>query len=195
MIDRRTFLAGTGAVLLAAPLAAEAQRETVRIGYLSGGVPERPPNPLAVPLRALGWVEGQNLVFESRYDEGKRDRLSLRRCITQGGARCFLASRSITPLARDALSLRVNRAVSGLRERSVEPAFVFLSGVGVTLTGALIAHMLARRRERRKLVDERRFEIYMKLMDLNSQYSRPGPRAIARLSICRNLPALPSAQA
>ncbi|MGH9896235.1 MAG: hypothetical protein ACREA0_30425, partial [bacterium] len=57
-----------------------------------------------------------------------------------------------------------------LRERSVEPALVFLSGVGVTLTGALIAHVLTRQRERRKLVDERRFEIYMKLMDLNSQY-------------------------
>jgi putative ABC transport system substrate-binding protein len=33
------------------------------------------PNPLAQPLAALGWVEGQNLVFERRYDEGKRDRL------------------------------------------------------------------------------------------------------------------------
>lgn len=52
----------------------------------------------------------------------------------------------------------------------MEPALGFLSGVGVTLTGALIAHVLTRRRERRKLVDERRFEIYMKLMDLNSQY-------------------------
>jgi hypothetical protein len=46
----------------------------------------------------------------------------------------------------------------------------FLSGVGVTLTGALIAHLLTRSRERRKLIEERRFEIYMKLMDLNSQY-------------------------
>jgi len=52
----------------------------------------------------------------------------------------------------------------------VEPVLAFLSGVGVTLTGALIAHVLARRRERRKLVDERRFEIYMKLMELNGQY-------------------------
>jgi len=30
MIDRRTFLAGTGAVLLAAPLAAEAQQAAIR---------------------------------------------------------------------------------------------------------------------------------------------------------------------
>ena len=36
VIDRRTFLAGTGAVLLAAPLAAEAQRaeKLYRIGML-----------------------------------------------------------------------------------------------------------------------------------------------------------------
>ena len=37
MIDRRTFLAGTGAVLLAAPLAAEAQPsgKVYRIGFLT----------------------------------------------------------------------------------------------------------------------------------------------------------------
>ena len=36
MIDRRTFLAGTGAVLLAVPIAAEAQQtgKVYRIGYL-----------------------------------------------------------------------------------------------------------------------------------------------------------------
>ena len=36
-MDRRTFLAGTGAVLLAAPLAAEAQQaaKVPRIGYLA----------------------------------------------------------------------------------------------------------------------------------------------------------------
>jgi hypothetical protein len=37
VIDRRTFLAGTGAVLLAAPLAAEGQQRSVpRIGILAG---------------------------------------------------------------------------------------------------------------------------------------------------------------
>jgi len=38
-MDRRTFLAGTGAVLLAAPLAAEGQQagKVARIGYLSNG--------------------------------------------------------------------------------------------------------------------------------------------------------------
>jgi putative tryptophan/tyrosine transport system substrate-binding protein len=78
VIDRRTFLAGTSAVLLAAPLAAEAQQpgKKARIGVLSQGLPDPPPGlPLLRPLRALGWVEGQNLVFESRFDEGRPDRL------------------------------------------------------------------------------------------------------------------------
>jgi elongation factor P--beta-lysine ligase len=50
----------------------------------------------------------------------------------------------------------------------VDPLIGFLSGVGVSLMGALIANILARSRDRRRLVDERRFEIYMKLMELYS---------------------------
>ena len=79
MIDRRTFLAGTGAVLLAAPLAAEAQQaaKVPRIGYLTG-------NRATVPLlreafrqglRDLGYVEGRNVVIEYRDAEGKLARL------------------------------------------------------------------------------------------------------------------------
>jgi hypothetical protein len=45
VIDRRTFLAGTGAVLLTTPLAAEAQQAKIpRIGVLSPGSPG--PSPL-----------------------------------------------------------------------------------------------------------------------------------------------------
>ena len=60
--------------LVLVPLSAEGQQagRMYRVGLLSS-VPA--PNPLAQPLAALGWVEGQNLVFERRYDEGKRDRL------------------------------------------------------------------------------------------------------------------------
>ena len=65
--------------LLLAPLAADGQQagRVYRVGFLAQGSPEPLPasNPLAQPLRALGWVEGQNLVFERRYDEGRRDRL------------------------------------------------------------------------------------------------------------------------
>ncbi len=67
------------ALALFAPLlAAEAQppgKKTL-IGVLAQGFPNPAQGlPLVEPLRALGWVEGQNLMFESRFDEGKRDRL------------------------------------------------------------------------------------------------------------------------
>ncbi len=78
MMERRAFLGALAGGFLAAPLAAEAQqpRKKVRIGVLSQGFPDPPPGlPLVRPLRALGWVEGQNLVFESRFDEGRPDRL------------------------------------------------------------------------------------------------------------------------
>src|SRR5713226_807804 len=78
-MDRRTFLAGTGAVLLAAPLAPEAQQaaRVARIGWLGD-------NPAATPhlrvafrqgLHDLGYVEGRNVVIEYRDVEGKLERL------------------------------------------------------------------------------------------------------------------------
>ena len=76
-VERRAFIVGTLS-LLAAPVAVEAQQagKKVRIGVLSQGFPDPPPGlPLVRALRALGWVEGQNLLFESRFDEGKPDRL------------------------------------------------------------------------------------------------------------------------
>ena len=71
MIDRRTFLAGTGAVLLAAPLAAEAQQagKVYRIGFLSYlGCPIRPDvmSPFRQGLRELGYAESQNILIKNR---------------------------------------------------------------------------------------------------------------------------------
>src|SRR6266699_2180322 len=85
-MDRRTFLAGMGAMLLAAPLAAQAQQGKVaRIGFLSPASPSDAggnPSDLAVlfeafreGLRELGYLEGQNLKIESRWAEGHYDRL------------------------------------------------------------------------------------------------------------------------
>jgi putative ABC transport system substrate-binding protein len=66
--------------LLVAPFAADAQRLTTvhRIGWLGGGSPPTGPNPsleaFRQGLRDLGYVEGQNLVIEYRYAEGKFER-------------------------------------------------------------------------------------------------------------------------
>jgi ABC-type uncharacterized transport system substrate-binding protein len=68
-------------VLLAAPFVAEAQPpNNVRIGYLSGNPPsdtQEAVDAFRAKLRGLGYVEGQNLLFESRYAEGRYDRLPL----------------------------------------------------------------------------------------------------------------------
>jgi putative ABC transport system substrate-binding protein len=63
--------------LLWAPLA-EAQQavKTYRVGFLGGGAAPSPTLPrLLEALRPLGYVEGQNLVIERRYADGKADRL------------------------------------------------------------------------------------------------------------------------
>ena len=83
MIGRRTFLAGTGAVLLAAPLTAEAQQpDRVRlIGVLmayaqSDRVAESWLGAFRGALSKLGWTEGSNLRIELRWSAGNADRMS-----------------------------------------------------------------------------------------------------------------------
>jgi len=73
-VERRSFLTGTGAVLLAAPLAAEAQQaaKVFKVGELHPGIGSE--ERLAA-LREVGYVEGQNLVVERRHAEGGLDRL------------------------------------------------------------------------------------------------------------------------
>src|SRR6266481_2089022 len=75
VIDRRTFLAGTGAVLLAVPLAAEGQ--VPRIGFLfygaSGPSPEL--DAFRQGLRDLGYIEGQSITIEYRFANGQVGRL------------------------------------------------------------------------------------------------------------------------
>jgi putative ABC transport system substrate-binding protein len=63
--------------LLAAPLAAEAQPagKVARIGFLSSGVPPIGLERLTQGLRELGYVEGRNIVIESRFAELRLDRL------------------------------------------------------------------------------------------------------------------------
>jgi len=78
-MERRAFLAGTGAVLLATPFAAEAQKseKVARVGILNIG-PAPSPQELAqsvstnqfwLSMRQLGWVDGQNMVVERRFGE------------------------------------------------------------------------------------------------------------------------------
>ena len=78
-MHRRTFLAGTGTVLLAAPLAPEAQQaaKVARIGFLATNLAANShlPDAFRQGLRDLGYVEGRNVLIEYRDAEGKLDRL------------------------------------------------------------------------------------------------------------------------
>jgi ABC-type uncharacterized transport system substrate-binding protein len=75
-MDRRTFLAGTRAVLLAVPLAAEAQQARVyRVGVLRQISPVAgEQSSLEQTLKSLGYVVGGNLVIHRRFAEGMVDR-------------------------------------------------------------------------------------------------------------------------
>jgi putative ABC transport system substrate-binding protein len=109
-MDRRTFLAGAGAVLLAAPLAAEAQQATKvpRIGYLGLNRAASPHLTEAFlhGLRDLGYVEGRNVVIEYRDAEGKIERfpalaaelaaLRVDVFVTAGGTPAALAAKQAT---------------------------------------------------------------------------------------------------
>jgi putative ABC transport system substrate-binding protein len=79
VMNRRTFLAGTGAVLLAAPLGVEAQQpgKVYRIGWMIGSSVSASAHLIDAfrqGMRELGWVEGKNIEYEIRAAEGKLDR-------------------------------------------------------------------------------------------------------------------------
>src|SRR5207244_10642480 len=69
VIDRRTFLGGTGAMLLAVPLAAEAKQQAAkvyRIGWMIGS---------SIPASAHlidAFKEGKNIEYEIRAAEDRK---------------------------------------------------------------------------------------------------------------------------
>jgi len=78
-MDRRVFLRALSGGLLAAPLAAEAQKpeKKARVGILNLGSAPSPEelaqsvatNEFWLSMRQLGWVDGQNMVVERRFGE------------------------------------------------------------------------------------------------------------------------------
>ena len=75
-MDRRAFIAGTLG-LLTAPLVAEAQvaGKLYRVGFLAPGPALANVAALREGLRDLGYVETTNLVLETRWGDGRLDRL------------------------------------------------------------------------------------------------------------------------
>jgi putative ABC transport system substrate-binding protein len=82
VIDRRAFLGTLGGGLLAAALAAEAQKtgKVYRLGMLNLGAPPPPGTydarrDVVEVMRELGYVEGRNLEVERRNADGRAERL------------------------------------------------------------------------------------------------------------------------
>jgi len=80
-MDRRAFLGTLAGGVFVAPLAAEAQKSTKiwRIGLLTSGSREGAGAdvrtvPFSQGLRDLGYVEGRNVIVETRYAEGRVER-------------------------------------------------------------------------------------------------------------------------
>jgi putative ABC transport system substrate-binding protein len=97
--------------LLAVGVVAEAQqpKKIPRIGYLSAQGPAResaPSKAIWLALRELGYIEGQNIAFEYRNAEGKRDRypelaaelvrLKVDLIVVTGGAIAIRAAKNAT---------------------------------------------------------------------------------------------------
>ena len=78
MMERRAFLGTLGLIVLAAPLAAEAQQtgKVYRIGFLRAGPPPREwVEAFRQGLRARGYIDGRNVVIEYRFTDGSVDEL------------------------------------------------------------------------------------------------------------------------
>ena len=76
--DRRKFLTASGALLIAPLTVRGQQAKKVRVGYLSSNPPpdtQAALDAFRTRLRELGYVEGQTILMEHRYAEGKFDRL------------------------------------------------------------------------------------------------------------------------
>jgi putative ABC transport system substrate-binding protein len=81
MTDRREFIAGTLAVLGAPAAAAQPAGRTHKIGLLASGSPNdagsmRGHQAFVDTLRGRGWIEGQNIVLERRWAEGRHERFA-----------------------------------------------------------------------------------------------------------------------
>ena len=143
-IDRRAFLAVLALAALAAPHTAVAQQagRVYRLGILaptapfSLGLAGRIP----VALRDLGYVEGQNLIVESRYAEGKLDRLpGLARELVQLRVDVIVAvAASATRAARDATTT-IPIIMFGNLDPVAAGFAASLARPGGNLTGVLIA--------------------------------------------------------
>ena len=110
-LKRREFITLVGGAAVAWPVAAHAQqaaKPVPRIGVLLFATPETDPNlgAFRAGLRDLGYSEGQNIVLEYRYAEGKPEHLRAlaRELVAITPDLIFALGGDVAPLARAATS-------------------------------------------------------------------------------------------
>jgi hypothetical protein len=139
VMDRRTFLAGRSAVLVAAPLAAEAQKsqKIAHVGVLGVGPTPSPEelaksmstNPLWLSMRQLGWVYGETMIVERRFGESSGE-------LRAGAA-------DLVRLKVDVLFVG-GAALAKLLQLETKTIPIVVSAPGVDLVGAGLIDSLAR---------------------------------------------------
>ena len=155
-MDRRMFVAGVAAVLVA-PLAAEAQQtgKVYRIGFLRAGEPPKFwIEEFRQGLRELGYVEGQNLIIEFRI--GTLDQLpQLAEELVRSKVDVILASASSAGIAAKNATTTVPIVFTSL-SHPVEIGLVkSLARPGANITGLTVnvaAHAVKRLELLRELV-------------------------------------------
>ena len=150
-MDRRRFLLASLAGALAAPLSTEAQesRKIPRVGILAATSPALAGHQVDAfreGLRELGHIEGQNIVIEERWAEGKPERFGhliadLQRSkvdvivvASAGGARAARNAATATPVVFVAVTDPIGSGIVGSLARP-----------GGNLTGTSLARIMRER--------------------------------------------------
>jgi putative ABC transport system substrate-binding protein len=148
-IARLILIVSVALPLLALPLLAASQpaQKVFRVGHVAAGgrtLDGLPPRPLREKLRELGYIEGQNLLYEARFAEGKVERipdmlaelirLKVDVLVAQGGAVTAAAKQAtstipivMAPASGDAVATgmiaslaRPGQNITGLTDESVQ---------------------------------------------------------------------------
>ena len=119
-MSKKIFCLGLSTVLLALSVRADAQqpKKVPLIGYLSSSDPATESarsEAIRLALRERGYIEGQNIAFEYRYSEGKRDRAP--------------------ELAAELVRLKVDIIVVAGGARWVRPAMNATKTIPIVMTG------------------------------------------------------------
>ena len=147
-MNRRAVVAGTLA-MLAAPRATRAQQtpRIYRVGWLGGFAIDEP---LREGLRALGYVEGQNLVIEARFARGQFDRYPVLAAeLVALHVDVIICPSTVATAAARAATRTIPIVMDGAANPVAEGLIASLARPGGNVTGAILqtADVTAKRME------------------------------------------------